>query len=348
VPPPAPFEGFGSDTPGGTGQPVYRVTTLAPTGTGSLQEALSASNRYIVFDVAGTINTSGDITANGKSFITIDGASAPWPGITIAGGGALSLQNDTHDIIVQHIRVRNGSDDGFRVYDSHDIVFDHVSSADCDDGSLDITEGSYNVTVQWSILRNIEYDASGNMLVAYGSKWVSLHHNLFRGHSRNPLADARDGPLTGAVSLGSLQADVRNNIVWGWGRANGAEWGYGSGADFGGRMNVVNNFYEWHGTYPGGLALNAILIDHNAGATPSLVYTAGNLSGNGLDINDGNASTPFPADAVTTEQTCVAASRVLMEAGCRPLDAIDQAIIGEVSLLGLPSISGLLRRAHAT
>lgn len=56
----ADLEGFGSDGSFGFGQTVYRVTNLNLSGAGSLADAVSGDNRFIVFETSGTINyTSG-------------------------------------------------------------------------------------------------------------------------------------------------------------------------------------------------------------------------------------------------------------------------------------------------
>ncbi len=231
---------------------------------------------------------------------------------------------------MRNIRVRDAGDDGFRVFSSHDIVFDHCSSANNGDGNLDITEDSHDVTVQYCLLGPA---LSGVMLIAFGAHDISIHHNLFSSQQpsgvgeRNPLVHA--APATSAVSY--LMADFRNNLVWGWGRDMGASYGYGSGIDHGGTANVVGNFYETTGS----LTDLAIELDHESSGAS--VYAADNVSGNGVDLSGkGNRATEFPAAPVAIADACAAAAQVLASAGVRPLDAVDDAMASRVSLEHCP------------
>jgi hypothetical protein len=135
--------GFGTDTPAGRGGQVYRVTSLADDGPGSLRHGVEgiAGPRVIVFEVSGVIRLKSDLIvrhqAEGKhAFLTIAGQTAPAPGITLAGAG-LSIQ--THDILVQHIAIRPGDRlkpvdnrdcikiGGYPGHPVHHVVIDHVS-----------------------------------------------------------------------------------------------------------------------------------------------------------------------------------------------------------------------------
>ena len=196
-------QGFGATTPGGAKGDVVHVTTLADNGDdanpidGSLRKALAGSHRYVVFDVGGEIALSTHLYVRG-SYVTIDGLTAPPPGITLKNYGLiLRGKVGAHDVVVRGLRIRDivratGGDtqfDGIQVVDgAFNIVIDHVSIDGADDGSIDITNDSHDVTVSWSILAHPK--AGKNMLIKYGASRVTLHHNLLMtGGFRNPQVE---------------------------------------------------------------------------------------------------------------------------------------------------------------
>jgi len=124
-------------TPGGRGGQLIRVTTLAVDGPGSLKEAIGTHGpRIVVFEVGGQIDL-GDMTLHvTEPFLTIAGQTAPSPGITLIRGKGVAIT--THDVVVQHLRIRTGdsghakasgwSTDGIRTEDgAYDVIIDHCS-----------------------------------------------------------------------------------------------------------------------------------------------------------------------------------------------------------------------------
>ncbi len=104
--PPLELVGYGSDTKGGMGGTIIKVTNLHADGEGSFKAALEAEGpRIIVFEVGGVIDLEKQQIKVRNPYVTIAGQTAPSPGITCIRGG---LTLDTHDIIMQHIRFRMG------------------------------------------------------------------------------------------------------------------------------------------------------------------------------------------------------------------------------------------------
>src|SRR6266849_10947312 len=207
------YQGFGATTWGGAQGSVVLVTTLADSGPGSLREALSRGNRYVVFRVGGNIALSSQISVKG-AFVTIDGFMAPPPGITLVNAG-LRITGDTaaHDVIVRGIRIRNAIGDGITIRDNtYNIVIDHVSIQGASDGSIDVTRGAFDVTIQWSIMAENIPNHNFLSLVEYQALRVTFHHNLFvKGQSRNPHS-GWDSTL--ATTPPDIVTDIRNNLIW--------------------------------------------------------------------------------------------------------------------------------------
>ena len=318
----APRQGFGTGTPGGSGGSVVRVTNLNDAGPGSLRQAVSQGNRTVVFDVAGQILLTDYIRVRG-AFVTIDGSTAPPPGITLRNHGlAIEGSAGAHDVIVRGLRVRGAAKDGIRVaYGASNVVIEHVSVHGSGDGNLDISE-SRDVTVAWSILAEPAVDQK-NMLIKYDPARVTLHHNLFtQARQRNPQVRIDDAGTPATETT----LDMRNNIVFGW------VGGYGTLVWHGPRANVVGNYYASPESSATERA-RALEVSNGAHA-----YVAGNLSGDGANVNgEGTETGPFPAPAVATTSACAAAAAVLASAGVRPLDAVDSRYLAAVTLDGCSS-----------
>jgi pectate lyase len=122
-------------TKGGRGGQIVKVTTLEATGPGSLGEALAMKGpRIIVFEVGGVIDLGRSTVSIDSPFVTIAGQTAPSPGITLIRGG---VDVKTHDVIIQHIRIRPGdngeprgsgfAEDSISTATAHNLIVDHCS-----------------------------------------------------------------------------------------------------------------------------------------------------------------------------------------------------------------------------
>ncbi len=365
-----PFQGYGSQVTGGQGQALFHVTSLS--GAGSLSAVLSSGNRYIDIQVAGSESIAGNMAVQFNN-VTVDGSTAP--GIHQLVNGGIGVNRGANNIILAFLRLRandggsNGdvigvdSDDGVNI--PHDIVVDHCSLQGGNDSEFDVTQGAHTITFSWCIVGpNASTNAAGSMLIANNSspgttsnptRHVSVHHNLFNCNGptnanfegdRHPQINSDLGDIGEVV-----QADVRNNVIWRWGRQDtGGVWhvGHGTQVNRQGRANVVNNFYQTQVQFAAGPfdLFDAAIFCDDGGASGG-VYVNGNRSGNtgSLDPNrwSNHAEYPIPAiNQVALDLVCNGAALVLAGAGCRigGLDSTDAALVAGVSLVNCPPEGG--------
>ena len=228
-------EGYGKYVTGGRGGAVYEVTTLNPTGTGSLGAAISASGaRTVVFKVAGTI--TGNFSINNGN-ITIAGQTAPGDGICIKG----NLSTNADNIIIRYIRVRydpsQGANDALGGRYHKNIIFDHVSASWSTDEVLTFYFNE-NTTVQWCIISEgcEKYGEGHRFGGIWGNNYGTWHHNLLaHNDSRNPR-----------WASGCGNNDYRNNVLYNWGYQScyGAEKDQGDGVHNFSTINIVANYYK--------------------------------------------------------------------------------------------------------
>lgn len=235
--------GGGMFTTGGRGGKVFAVTNLNDSGPGSLRAALETEGpRMVIFRVAGTIKINGDLNINHPD-ITIAGQSAPGDGICIAG----TLNINTHNVIIRHLRVRRGvpaggqGDDNIGGNPHHHIIIDHCSTSwgmdenislyrhmrPSLDGKTQIKDPAEHITIQWTISSEA-LDARGH---AFGGTWggnpSTFHHNLFASNTaRNPSIG-----MSGAF-------DFRYNVVFNW-RHRSID-----GGDETSTVNLINNYFK--------------------------------------------------------------------------------------------------------
>ncbi len=342
-PSPSGYVGWGGSTRGGEGRPIVRVTTLAGSGPGSLLEAVSGGNRTIVFDVAGEI-TPSDFLRIGGANVTIDGDSAPPPGITIRTRGFI-LRGDlgAHDIIIRAVRIRGALLDAVQIWQGpkasapqpYNVVVDRVSVYDSHDGNMDITTAR-NVTVSNSILacgpeaKARRHDF--NSLVKYGTERVTYFRNLLINCTeRNPQVRWNSD-----AEVGDTTMDFRNNVVLFDGHGI-----YSREDDVDcprcPRVNIVGNYFKANRAERAdgrrkAPADHAMLIDRR-----TRTYVAGNVSGDGAQfLRPGNWPDPHPSPDVGTRPACEAARDLLPLVGAPHRDEIDQALAAQVTLVGCP------------
>ena len=227
-------EGFGADATGGRGGRVLYVTTLAPSGPGSLQEALSAEGpRYILFKVSGLIDASPFI-AQGN--VTIAGQTSPG-GIIVRGlSTGETPYCDTHcgagvrgvdNVIIRHLRTRPGEPgdnglidgDALRIRHSRQVMIDHVSTGNAVDEAIEISYSNH-VTVQDSILGETigEHIQYGGMLVNYSNPAAGYSLDALtvvrtawvRVHGRYPEISRESDAALGET----LRVELANNLLW--------------------------------------------------------------------------------------------------------------------------------------
>lgn len=333
------LQGFGSQAVGGSNSStVYHVTNLNPSGAGSLANGIG-SNRTIVFDVGGTISGRFDIT--NTSYLTIDGDTAPSPGITINNnnnGDGISFDGSgTHHCILRGIRVTNAGNDGINVLDgAHDIAIDGCASWGNRDGNIDVANDSYNVTVQYCIIGEGNSGWSGDSLC---TSWnVSFHHNLFSPATSGQVGERCPFVHANYNKVGSPNADIRNNIVWKFGRSGGTGSGYGTGVAYGATANVVNNYYKAGSS---SYASNGVMLS-DYGSNPGVAYVAGNISEGISNVNSvsNHAEYAIPSWAqIDSEDVCTGAANVLALAGTKYRSSTEQGYVSAVNMVNCSSVT---------
>ena len=215
-------QGGGMYSFGGRGGLVMVVTSLADRGPGTFREACEAGGpRIVVFNVAGIIRLKEKILVRAP-YITIDGSSAPGDGVCIAGD---TVELETHDVIVRHMRFRRGEtwvgdrNDSIGGNPVGNIMIDHVSASWGLDENMSMYRHMYqppgggkelklptvNISIQNSIFSECldTYDHSfGSTIGGYNS---TFSRNLWACNTgRNP-------------SVGMIyDFTLANNVLFNW------------------------------------------------------------------------------------------------------------------------------------
>lgn len=334
-------EGCGMYTTGGRNGDVYEVTNLNDSGPGSLRDAVSQSDRTIVFRVSGTIFLQKRLDVLGSN-LTIAGQTAPGDGICVAG---YSTRIAGHNVIVRYIRCRFGDlagidEDAMWLRRTSDVIIDHCSFSWSTDEALSPYENE-RVTVQWCIVgESLTMSVNSKGRHGFGGIWggenVSFHHNLIvHNSSRNP----RMAPIQIGGPDIDLTVDYRNNVIY--------NWGYNScyGGENSAGINMVGNYYKSGPNTLGEVRRRIVEpVTTNLGGPGSWYIDDNYVHGypavtadNTLGIDGTDAITllgqpvAFPQE-IDADTAQVAFERVLSEAGAilPRRDAVDARIINAV------------------
>lgn len=283
-------QGFGSESVGGRGGAIIKVTNLNDSGEGSFRSAVMSSGaRIVVFEVSGIINLKSQIYVK-NPYLTVAGETSPG-GVLITG---FPFYLSTNDVVIRHMRFRVGSHritdgsnadpetlDSFGIWgdsvpggagnDAYNIILDHVSLGWGVDENMGISYRAHDITIQRSIIANALENAghpkgehSKGLLISQkfkGSANISVHHNLFaHNRDRNPLVSGET----------PNSADIRNNVIYnGYHGMSGVLVGGNAGA------NIIHNYIKGGPDTSKG-AYEAGYWD-GPPAQSNMIYTEGNL-----------------------------------------------------------------------
>jgi len=270
-------EGFGRFAVGGRGGAIYHVTNLNDSGAGSFRDAISVSNRIIVFDVSGIIKVTVGDPLIFKNNLTILGQTAPGQGVQIYGE-RVSFSG-SNNIIVRHMRIRMGiggtsAKDAAGVANGSNMMFDHMSVLWGRDENFSVNWDSKgtepaNITIQNSIIgQGLQTHSCGGLIQTNGG--VTLFRNLYiENKTRNP-------------KVKGLNQYV-NNVVYNWGNGGCYIMGDTEASSW---AHLENNYFI-NGPWDG--ATSAF----SRGTATFTYYGKGNyLDANKNGILDGTLMTP--------------------------------------------------------
>ena len=278
-------EGFGRFATGArtslASASVYRVTNLNDSGAGSFRDAVSQSNRFVVFDVGGvvTLNSTAVVSSN----VTIAGQTAP---------GGFALYGDrlaftgANNSISRYLAVRKGEagtrEDTVNLSRGSNIIFDHMSVTWGVDETFSMNpvtgEVIDNITIQNTViaqgLDRLGHSAGGLMTLGEGSRF-SIVKSLFADNvTRNPKVRGEN--------------EFINNVIYGYETA-----GYimGDTVNMSSHANAIGNYFI-EGPVDGSSPF--------ASGTPQFeIYGADNwVDGDRDGLLDGSRITTYPGATV--------------------------------------------------
>jgi autotransporter-associated beta strand protein len=210
---------------------VYVVTNLNDSGAGSFRDAVSQSNRIIVFAVGGYDHIASPISA--ASNLTILGQTAPGGGFGVYGA-EVSFYGSGNDI-VQYMRFRdttldpkgqgtgNSSGNDVNLGNTNNMIFDHDSLEFASYNNVDAsgTTGANNLSFQNSIIADPIPDQQFNFHWQ-GNQGTFINNIFANSHNRSILSKGNvqfvnnsiynyQAAFTTGNSSGKFNFDIVNN-----------------------------------------------------------------------------------------------------------------------------------------
>lgn len=313
--------GFGANATGGTGGTECVVTTLDDSGSGSFRDCVSESGRIVTFNVSGYIQLESAVSLS--SDLTINGTTAPDPGIGVMAGEVSASKQD--NIIIVNMRFRQGSLDpktgksAFNMGSASNVILDHCSFAYGQWDTIDAV-GTVNFTVSNSIIafpigQQFGAHVETGPSTFFGNLWVSAHN-------RQPLS--KD------------DTQYINNVVYNYQAAYTAA---NTGGNF--SHDLINNYFI---AGPSTSSPNDRYFQMKSNQD---VYASGNygdasLDGvlNGAEENSVGDATVLDSPWAATSTSIVkwtaaeAVTNVLASAGALPRDEVDTLVVSQVESYG--------------
>jgi autotransporter-associated beta strand protein len=332
-------EGFGRFATGGrtnlASATVYHVTNLNDTGAGSFRDAVSQSNRFIVFDVGGIARINSVITF--ASNITIAGQTAPG-GFQVYGNRVAF--HGANNLVSRYWGARNAAtnnNDAASLARGTNMIWDHMSITWGRDGTFDINPDSGeiidNITIQNTVIAQglqASNHSTGGLMTLSEDRNFSVIKSLFADNkTRNPKARGNNEYL--------------NNVVYGW-----TEDAYimGDTVNAIGRANAEGNYFirgPLNSSHP-----------FSNGTAQFQIYGNGNLyDSNQNGVPDGVAVTSYPGATVMATRHNFPTTSVMIAPNALAFvldnvgpsitrDVVDTNLVNEVKSYG--TLGGLIDR----
>lgn len=330
-------QGYGRKSAGGHGGRVVAVTSLADAGPGTLRACIDMSGpRVCIFRVGGVIRYTTERPIIRNPYITIAGQTAPGGGILLTHNGGpdgftpLVVKN-THDVIVQHIRVRpdrrgeqREANSAIIIENSRRVMIDHVSTS----WSLDENIGGYGTNDEITISNSIFAEGIPRhdkcALLAsdpVGAQHLSFINNLCAHNGdRNPDINFPPGSCVEVVNNVLYNGVVEFAEIW---------------ASYGGTpVSIVANYFRAGPNTVSGGAHGLVYQSLGARGQP-MIYESANIFDGVMAQNDSLAAftvsePPCPL-TVTPVSAATAYQQVLAHSGAMPRDSVDIRIVQDAA-----------------